>query len=240
MKFSQATIAAIVALSSFIGATEPPRRRRSLLQSKSSNAATQTNQNTTASVLAAQTGTDCFLTSTDFTGMYNLVVNNINPVTTLFQERPGRLAGTLSTKNFTATFAENFGADLPNAAVTIMMGGTGQDDNTVFIVTLSDPRMTDAVGGTAFFVGSTGSTPFWIDGTEKEEKLEVQFNPLFSDPSMSVEGGGITYTVAQSSSQAGVLPLESLYERQGTSSDNSCSIFIDGMVVDNVQETLDA
>merc|ERR1719162_347718 len=131
MKLSKATITAIVALSSLIGATEPQRRRRSL-QSKSSNAATQTNQNTTASTLAAQTGTTCFLTHppTEFTGVYTLVVTNINPVTTLFEERPGRLAGTLPTANFTATFAATFGADLPNAAVTIM-GGTGHHDNTV-------------------------------------------------------------------------------------------------------------
>ena len=184
MKFSQATIIVIVALSSLIGATEPQRRRRSL-QSKSNNAAT-TNQKTTASVLAAQTGTECFLTPpTPFTGVYTLAVNAINPVTTLFDERPRRQAGTLSTANFTATFAATFGADLPNAAVTIM-GGTGRQDTAVLIV-------------------------------------------ILSDPSMSVEGGGITYTVAQSSSQAGVLSLESLYERQGTSSDNSCSIFIDAL-----------
>ena len=48
-----------------------------------------------------------------------------------------------------------------------------------------------------------------------------------SNPSMSVKGGGITYTVAQSSSQA--LSLKSLYDRQGTRSDNSCSIFIDAL-----------
>ena len=182
MKFSQATITAIVALSSLIGATEPHRRRRSL-EAKNSKPATQTNQNTTPSVLAAQTGTDCFLTPTQVPGVYNLVVNNINPVTTLFEERPGRLAGTLPTANFTATFDATFGADPPNAAVTIM-GGTGHHNNTVFIVTLSGP-------------------------------------------SMFVEGGGITYTIGQSSSQAGVLSLEAFYEQQGTSIDNSCSIFID-------------
>ena len=182
MKFHQATITAIVALSSVIGATEPHRRRRSL-EAKNSNAATQTNQKTTASVLAAQTGTECFLTPTQLNGVYTLVVNNINPVTTLFDERPQRQAGTLSTATFTANFATTFGADPPNAAVTIL-GETGHH-STLLIVTLSNP-------------------------------------------SMSLEGGGITYTVAQSSSQADVLSLESLYdERQGPSSDNSCSIFID-------------
>ena len=189
MKFRQATITAIVALSSALGTTPatttpaPHRRYRRSLEAKNSNAATQTNQNTTASVLAAQTGTECFLTTTIFTDVYTLVVNGINPVTTLFDERPQRQAGTLSTANFTATFATNFGVDLPNAAVTIL-GGTGHH-NTLFIVTLSNP-------------------------------------------SMSADGSGITYTVAQSSSQAGVLSLESVYERQVTSSDNSCSIFIDG------------
>ena len=59
-----------------------------------------------------------------------------------------------------------------------------------------------------------------------------------SNPSMSVKGGGITYTVAQSSSQAGVLSLESVYEGQGTSSDNSCSIFIDSLRKKKIKGTL--
>jgi len=206
MKFSQATITAIVALSSLIGATEPHRRRRSL-EAKNSKPATQTNQNTTASVLAAQTGTDCFLTPT-VTGVYTLVVTNINPVTTLFEERPGRRAGTRSTANFTATFAATFGTDLPNAAVTIR-DGTGHHDNIVFIVTLSDPSMSDEVVG-------------------RRRSLDAK-NSNTATTNHSVVGGGITYTVAQSSSQAGVLSLDSVYEGQDTSSDNSCSIFIDGM-----------
>ena len=189
MKFRQATITAIVALSSALGTTPtlttaaPHHRRRRSLEAKNSNAATQTNQKTTPSVLAAQTGTECFLSPTIFTDVYTLVVNGINPVTTLFDERPQRHAGTLLTANFTENFATNFGADPPNAAITIL-GGTAHHD-ALLIVTLSNP-------------------------------------------SMSVDGSGITYTVAQSSSQAGVLSLESVYERQVTSSDNSCSIFIDG------------
>ena len=184
MKFRQATIIIIVALFSLIGATEPPHRRRRSLQSKSSNAATHTNQNTTASVLAAQTGTECFLTlgSDPYSGLYNLVVNKINPVTTFFEERPGRRAGTTSTDKFRWDFAANFGADPPNAAVTLT-DETGHHNNTVFIVILTDLR------------------------TER--------------------GGGITYTVAQSPSQEGVLSLDSVYKGI-TSVDNSCSIFIDG------------
>ena len=221
MKLRQATIIAIVALFSLIGATEPPHRRRRSLQSKSSNAETTTNQNTTASVLAAQTGTECFLSPTQVPGVYNLVVNNINPVTTLFEERPGRRAGPRSTTNFTATFAATFGTDPPNAAVTLMMGETGHHNNTVFIVTLSDPRMSDEVGGNVF----VGCTPFFKDGTQ-EEKLG---NPTEISILRTSYWAGITYTVAQSSSQADVLSLESVYEGQGTSIDNDCSIFIDNM-----------
>ena len=190
MKFRQATITALVAVFSMMGTTTTaaPQRRQSL-HAKNSHAATTTttHQNTTASasVLAAQTGTVCLLRRSAETGLYSLDLHHIHPVTTLFEERPGRLAGTLPTANFTATFAATFGADLPNAAVTIM-GGTGHQDTAVLIV-------------------------------------------ILSDPSMSVESGGITYTVAQSSSQAGVLSLDSFHEGQGTSSDNSCSIFIDAL-----------
>ena len=204
MKFSQATIAAIVALSSLIGATEPHRRPRSL-KSKNSHAATQTNQNTTASVLAAQTGTGCFLTPSELTGVYYLDMNKINPVTTLFDERPLRQARTVSSANFTAKFDTIFGADPPNAAITItpnpdvtIIGGTGHHNNTVFIVTLSDPGMKYA-------------------------------------------GGGITYTVSQSPSQADVSSLKSWYNdgQEGTSSDNSCSIFIDSITRSEMLELTD-
>ena len=60
-------------------------------------------------------------------------------------------------------------------------------------------------------------------------------------------GEGMAYTVAQSPSQADVLSLEALYEGQGTSSDNSCSIFIDALSLggftldeDKVKAAMDA
>ena len=128
MKFRQVIITASVALSFLIGTTptitaapQRRRRRRRSLESKNSQASvTATNPTTTKSVLAAQTGTGCFLkTPPQDTGYYYLVVNDINPVTTLFEERPGRNAGTVSTANFT--------------------DGTGRQETV--IITLSDPSM---------------------------------------------------------------------------------------------------
>ena len=102
-----------------------------------------TNPTTTKSVLAAQTGHACFLTPTQSTGVYYLVVNDIHPVTTLFERR---LVATLSTANFTAGF---FGTDQPNAAVTIWTNETriSLAHQDIFIATLSDPFMTDTSYG---------------------------------------------------------------------------------------------
>ena len=80
----------------------------------------------------------------------------------------------------------------------------------------------------------------------KETQIRLGFYSTLivtlSDPKMTLQsyGEGIEYTMAQSPSQADVLSLEALYEGQGTSSDNSCSIFIDAIELLAVKRAFEA
>lgn len=73
-----------------------------------------------------------------------LVLENVSPVTTMFSDRPVRVAETIPTESFVAGWAANgpdsFESDPPNAALTIIVDGALRTTTVI----LSEPQLEGA------------------------------------------------------------------------------------------------
>ena len=145
MKFSNGSITILAATSFLATATTAtmiekttPSHRRGLKTSKAGST-----KDKKIKLLAVQKGEGCHITELD-SGVYNLVIKEMNQDTIQFQERPGRGASTISTTEFTNDFSSIFPlGDLPNAAISFGQSQQQQDsknnEHGTLIVQLSNP-----------------------------------------------------------------------------------------------------